>query len=129
MCALGPKDIESAFRQASKGHAEAVLALGAPVLLPQRKQIADLAVKNRLPAMYGQPEYVEDGGLMSYGVSIVDLYRCAATVCGQDFEREKARRSAGGAADEVRVHHQSQSGQADRPDDSTVSAVPGGQGD
>jgi len=76
---LGPKDIESAFRQASKGHADAVLVLGAPVLISQRKQIADLAVKNRLPAMYGQPEYVEEGGLMSYGVSVVDLYRRAAT--------------------------------------------------
>ena len=53
--------------------------LGAPVLISQRKQIADLAVKNRLPAMYGQPEYVEEGGLMSYGVSVVDLYRRAAT--------------------------------------------------
>jgi len=76
---LGPKDIESAFRQASKGRADAVLVLGAPILISQRKQIADLAVKNRLPAMYGQPEYVEDGGLMSYGVSVVDLYRRAAT--------------------------------------------------
>src|SRR5438093_13625874 len=76
---LGAKDIGSAFRQASKGHADAVLVLGAPVLISQRKQIADLAVKNRLPAMYGQPEYVEEGGLMSYGVSVVDLYRRAAT--------------------------------------------------
>src|SRR6266498_2997164 len=56
---LGAKDIESAFREASKGRADAVLVLGAPILISQRKQIADLAVKNRLPAMYGQPEYVE----------------------------------------------------------------------
>ena len=76
---LGPKDIESAFREASKGRADAVLVLGAPVLISQRKQIADLAVKNRLPAMYPSPEYVEDGGLMSYGVSVVDLYRRTAT--------------------------------------------------
>src|SRR5437867_6011283 len=75
---LGPKDIESAFRQASKGRADALLVLGAQSFF-LRKQIADLAVKNRLPAMYGQPEYVEEGGLMSYGVSIVDLYRRAAT--------------------------------------------------
>jgi len=36
-------------------------------------------VKNRLPAVYGQQEYVEDGGLMSYGTSIADLFRRAAT--------------------------------------------------
>ncbi len=76
---LGPKDIESAFRQASKGHADAVVVLGAPVLISQRKQIAALAVKNRLPAIYTAESYVEDGGLMSYGVSVVDLYRRAAT--------------------------------------------------
>jgi putative ABC transport system substrate-binding protein len=76
---LGPKSVESAFREASKARADAVLVFVAPVLISRRKQIADLAVKNRVPAMYGQPEYVEDGGLMSYGVSVVDLYRRAAT--------------------------------------------------
>jgi ABC-type uncharacterized transport system substrate-binding protein len=44
-----------------------------------RKQIADLAVKSQLPAIYHAPEWVEDGGLMSYGVSVTDLYRRAAT--------------------------------------------------
>jgi len=50
-----------------------------PIVAAQRAQIADLAVKNRLPAMYGQPEYVELGGLMFYGASINDLFRRAAT--------------------------------------------------
>ncbi len=76
---LGPKDIESAFRQASKGRADAVLVLNAPVLISQRKQITDLAAKSRLPAIYPFPEFVEAGGLMSYGVSVVGLYRRAAT--------------------------------------------------
>ncbi len=76
---LGPKDIETAFREARKGRADAVLVLGSPVLISQRRQVADLTVKNRLPATYNQPEYVEAGGLMSYGVSVVDLYRRAAT--------------------------------------------------
>ena len=76
---LDPKDIETAFRAASKGRAEAVLTLGAAVLNSQRKQIVDLAVKSRLPGIYGTPEYVEDGGLMTYGVSIIDLWRRAAT--------------------------------------------------
>jgi putative ABC transport system substrate-binding protein len=76
---LDRKDIETTFRAATKGRADAVLLLGAPVLISQRRQIADLTVKHRLPAIYPQKEYVEDGGLMSYGVSIVDLYRRAAT--------------------------------------------------
>ena len=50
-----------------------------PVLISQRTQIADLAVKSRLPAIYFRPEFVEAGGLMSYGVNIIDLARRAAT--------------------------------------------------
>jgi putative ABC transport system substrate-binding protein len=76
---LGPKYIETAFRAASKGRADAILALGSPVLISQRTQIADLAVKGRLPAIYSQAEFVQDGGLMSYGVSMTDLFRRAAT--------------------------------------------------
>ena len=76
---LGPKDIETAFRAASKGRADAILALGSPVLISQRTQIADLAVKGRLPAIYSQAEFVQDRGLMSYGVSLTDLFRRAAT--------------------------------------------------
>jgi putative ABC transport system substrate-binding protein len=76
---LGPKDIETVFRAATKGRADAVLVLGSPFLLSHRTQIADLAVKSRLPAMYHSPEFVEDGGLMSYGVSATDLFRRAAT--------------------------------------------------
>jgi len=73
------KDIETAFRAASKGRAEAVLVLGGPVLNSHRAQIADLAAKNRLPAIYDRREYVEAGGLMSYATSITDLDRRAAT--------------------------------------------------
>ena len=76
---LDPKDIETAFRAATKGHADAVLLLQSVVFNSQRKQIADLAIKSRLPAAYYAPEWVEDGGLMSYGVSFTDLYRRAAT--------------------------------------------------
>ena len=73
-----PKDIEIAFRTASKGHAEAILVLGSPVFILQRIQLADIAVKNRLPAIYDRSEFVEDGGLLSYGVSLNDLHRRSA---------------------------------------------------
>jgi putative tryptophan/tyrosine transport system substrate-binding protein len=75
----GPKDIETAFRTASEGRANAVLVLGNPVLVLRQTQVADLAAKNRLPAIYERRESVEAGGLMSYGVSITDLDRRAAT--------------------------------------------------
>ena len=74
-----PKDIESVFRAAGKGRADALLVLQSPVFNSQRAQIADLALKSRLPATYPRREFVEDGGLMSYGVSISDLDRRAAT--------------------------------------------------
>jgi putative ABC transport system substrate-binding protein len=77
--ARGPQDIENAFREATKRRADAILVPTMPIVAAQRAQIADLAVKNRLPAMYGQPEYVELGGLMFYGASINDLFRRAAT--------------------------------------------------
>jgi len=77
---LRPKDIETAFRAAGEGRADAILMLvRGPVVTPHRKEIAELAAKKRLPAIYSGTEYVEDGGLMSYGVSLPDLDRRAAT--------------------------------------------------
>jgi putative ABC transport system substrate-binding protein len=77
---LGPKDIETAFRAAGEGRADAVLmTVSGPVASFQRKEIAELAVKSRLPAIYEFPTYVEAGGLMSYGVNLNDLDRRAAT--------------------------------------------------
>ena len=52
--------------------------LTGPVVNSQRKQIADFAAKNRLPAILPFPEYVEAGGLMSYSASVIDMYRRAA---------------------------------------------------
>jgi len=73
------KDIETAFQTARKARADAVLALASRVLLTDRTQVAELAVKSRLPAIYGEREHVEAGGLVTYGVSISDLFRRAAT--------------------------------------------------
>jgi putative tryptophan/tyrosine transport system substrate-binding protein len=76
---LDPKDIETAFRAASKGHAEAVLVLAGPVFTSGRTHLAGLAVKSRLPAIYYATEFVEAGGLMTYGANRADLARRAAT--------------------------------------------------
>ena len=65
---------------AIKERANAVLVLTSPVLimLPQSARVAEFAAKNRLPAMYSRREYVENGGLTSYGVNLPDLSRRAA---------------------------------------------------
>jgi putative tryptophan/tyrosine transport system substrate-binding protein len=73
-------DIATAFRAASKGQAEAVLMMVPGAIAGgQRKEIAELAVKSRLPAIYNRREFVEAGGLISYGVNVNDLDRRAAT--------------------------------------------------
>jgi putative tryptophan/tyrosine transport system substrate-binding protein len=76
---LIPKDLETAFRAASKGRADGVLVLQTPLLTSHRTQVIDLAVKNRLPAIYATAEWVEDGGFMSYAASGTDLFRRSAT--------------------------------------------------
>jgi len=76
---LGSKDIETAFRAASKERDDAVVTLPSGILSSHRPQLADLAVKNRLPVIYQDGPFVEDGGLMTYSASPVDLHRRAAT--------------------------------------------------
>jgi putative ABC transport system substrate-binding protein len=77
---LDPKDIETAFRAAGKGRAEAILMMvTGGIAGSQRRQVAELAVKSQLPAIYRSREDVDAGGLMSYGVNVNDLDRRAAT--------------------------------------------------
>jgi putative ABC transport system substrate-binding protein len=77
---LSPKDFETAFRAASKGRAQAVLYLVAGAVASGRQtEIAELAVKSRLPVIYSGRVIVEAGGLMAYGVNNTDLDRRAAT--------------------------------------------------
>jgi putative ABC transport system substrate-binding protein len=75
---LAPADIETAFRAATKDRADAVLMLSSAVLSSEPGRILPLAAKNRIPAIYPWPEFVEAGGLMTYGVSLKDLFRRAA---------------------------------------------------
>jgi putative ABC transport system substrate-binding protein len=72
-------ELNRAFDNIAKRRAEALLPLNNPVLSNQRTRLAELAIKGRLPALYERVEFVEDGGLMCYGVSSTDLYRRAAT--------------------------------------------------
>jgi len=74
-----PKDVDIAFRNAVRGLAHAIIFLQSPVFSSRRKPLAELAVKNRLPAVYPQTDYIDAGGLMFYGPSMSDLFHRTAT--------------------------------------------------
>jgi putative ABC transport system substrate-binding protein len=70
--------LEKAFQTAKQRHVGAIMTTTGVPFLAQRKWIVELAGKHRLPAIYFQKEFVDEGGLMSYGADYVDLYRRAA---------------------------------------------------
>jgi putative ABC transport system substrate-binding protein len=74
-----PQEIDSAFAAMTRERAGALLVLPDGIFLSQRRHIAELATKRRLPSVYGVGEYAEAGGLMAYGASHIDLVRRAAT--------------------------------------------------
>jgi putative ABC transport system substrate-binding protein len=73
-----PYDFEAAFRSAAAASAQMVLVLSSPLFAPQSARIAELAIAGRLPTMFIFKNYVEVGGLMSYGVDFPLMYRRAA---------------------------------------------------
>ena len=80
--------IEAAFKMASDGHANAVLVL-AGVLFTRAQQVAELAVRNRLPTMYDLRQYVDAGGLISYGANLNQIWRQAAGFVDKIFKGAK----------------------------------------
>jgi len=73
-----PKGLESAFKTAKQKKVGAIMTTTARLFFAERKRIVELAVKYRLPAIYFQKEFVDEGGLMSYGADHDDLFRRAA---------------------------------------------------
>jgi putative ABC transport system substrate-binding protein len=73
-------ELDSVFKTMTKKRAQALIVFpGQPTLYSNRKQVVELAAKNRLPAMYPLADYVDTGGLISYGVNNRDMFRRAAT--------------------------------------------------
>ena len=77
--ARNPQEIDSAFAAMTRERAGALLTLADPMFLYQRRQIAELAVKRRLPSIYGQTDYAEAGGLMTYSADFLDVHRRAGS--------------------------------------------------
>ena len=84
-----PNELDSAIRTASKVGASALFIMTDALFNNHVSGIAQLAIKNRLPAVYDRADFVEAGGLMSYGVNLTDLTRRAAQYVDQIFKGAK----------------------------------------
>jgi putative ABC transport system substrate-binding protein len=76
--ARGPEDFDRAFSELTRTRAGALTVLPSNMFFNERKALVDLAARNRLPAVYPYREFVDAGGLMSYGLNVADLFRRAA---------------------------------------------------
>jgi len=84
-----PGDLDTAFKSAVKERTGALTTLRNPVINTYKKQIADLAIKNRLPTMFDDIEFLEAGGLMYYGANLIELQRRLATFVDKIFKGTK----------------------------------------
>ena len=75
---LDPKEIETAYQNAAQHRSQAVLVLQSPVFSSRRQLLVELAIKNRLPVIYPQSDYMDAGGIMFYGPSMADSFRRTA---------------------------------------------------
>jgi putative ABC transport system substrate-binding protein len=78
MAVRGPAEIEGAFAAMSRERVDGLVVLQDPVMLAARRDVVGLAARHRLPAVYALREFVDAGGLMSYGVNIAQQFRRAA---------------------------------------------------
>jgi putative ABC transport system substrate-binding protein len=85
----GLDDFQPAFEAAKREGAQALITTPSPVINTQLDRIMDFAAKNRLPAMYAAPEFVDAGGLMYYGPNYLDLFRRAAIYVDKIFKGAK----------------------------------------
>jgi putative tryptophan/tyrosine transport system substrate-binding protein len=86
---LDAKGLESAFKTAKQKQVNAIITIATRRFFAERKRIVDLAGKYRLPAIYFQKEFVDEGGLMSYGADYIDLYRRAAVYVDKILKGDK----------------------------------------
>jgi putative ABC transport system substrate-binding protein len=77
--ANAPGEVDGAFSAIVGEHADALVVLGGPLVMNQRRRIVDLAASNKLPAIYYERALVVAGGLISYGADLKDMSRRAAT--------------------------------------------------
>src|SRR5262249_46471628 len=87
--ARDPQEIETAFAAFARERVQAFIGAGDAVFFGQRRRIAELALRHRLPSIFSQREYAQDGGLMSYGENLSDFFRRAASFVDKIFKGAK----------------------------------------
>ena len=85
----GPAEFDGAFLAMARERADALIVLPSPMLFSERRHIVDLATQNLLPSIAMAREFVELGGLMSYGASLPDLFRRAGGYVDKILKGEK----------------------------------------
>src|SRR5262245_49218150 len=88
--ARGPENFDRAFSEMNTARADALTVSGAAMFSNERRRLVDLAAKHRLPTVYAWREFVEAGGLMSYGPNVADSFRRAATYVDKILKGAKA---------------------------------------
>jgi len=73
-----PDELEAAFDLAARERIQGIVVVRDPLVTTNRQRIAELAAQRRLPAMYASPEFVDVGGLMTYGSNVYEMYRRTA---------------------------------------------------
>jgi hypothetical protein len=122
------RDLDEASAALVKQGAGGLVVVGEPFLDSQRDKIVALSARYAVPAIYTFREYVMVGGLMSYGASLTEAYRRAATYLGRILKGEKPAPSCAGT-DQIRTHHQPQDYKGARPDSAACAAKPRRRGD
>ena len=117
---------ESAFKEATKARSAALAVTRDALANSNQKRIADLATKNRLPAIYPRGDFVDSGGLMSYGADQAEPYRRVASMVDKILKGTKPADLPVEQPTKFEFVDQSENRQADRSDDSAECAGAGG---
>jgi ABC-type uncharacterized transport system substrate-binding protein len=124
----GPDDLDRAFRAMTKERVNGLLSRLGPSFAPaQHKRLAEFAVKSRLPAISSDRDWVDSGGLIFYGPDQNARAHRVATYVGKILKGAKPGDLPVEGPTKFEFIINLKAAKADRPDDSTVSAVSGGQ--
>jgi ABC-type uncharacterized transport system substrate-binding protein len=117
---------EGAIKEAAKTRGTALAVTQSPLNNSNQKRIVDLAAKNRLPAIYPRTDFVESGGLMSYGANRTEPYRRVASMVDKILKGRKPADLPVEQPTKFEFIVELKNGQANRPDDSAQCPCKGG---